>query len=428
MLDTGSIPVGDTRLKINMVERWRRHLAIRLRMRGKGARLYGVGKGMRNLFFLVLIGLLGTRASALTEAEIQGYIDEAIKAGGGEVVIPPGEHLITKGLLLKDAKKIRLVGLDAERCVLKLPPLAFAVVSATAEVGMTELKVGRSQNLKPGMRLRIEAAGETDTFTGKPKPYILAIVRELGSGTVLLKEPLKHSVPAETLIRHEDAPNLIEVRGASENVTIEKLCLDGGRVEGDPAVRGHAQLCGLFVAGPYSYEKGPTGPRVQGVKALRCVFQNLHGRGVAFYSAEGGGVEDCTFMDITDEAVDLDHFAERILVQHNHIARSLVGIELNDAKGCTVNANEIWKCGTGVHLWRWCKLTGWNEGNRILDNRFDAMLGNAVQIGEGTGQNSIADNEINDSGKNGIVVRSKATEVKGNRIRGSRGKDEVRAP
>ena len=428
MLDTGSIPVGDTRLKINMVERWRRHLAIRLRMRGKGARLYGVGKGMRNLFFLVLIGLLGTRASALTEAEIQGYIDEAIKAGGGEVVIPPGEHLITKGLLLKDAKKIRLVGLDAERCVLKLPPLAFAVVSATAEVGMTELKVGRSQNLKPGMRLRIEAAGETDTFTGKPKPYILAIVRELGSGTVLLKEPLKHSVPAETLIRHEDAPNLIEVRGASENVTIEKLCLDGGRVEGDPAVRGHAQLCGLFVAGPYSYEKGPTGPRVQGVKALRCVFQNLHGRGVAFYSAEGGGVEDCTFMDITDEAVDLDHFAEGILVQHNHIARSLVGIELNDAKGCTVNANEIWKCGTGVHLWRWCKLTGWNEGNRILDNRFDAMLGNAVQIGEGTGPNSIADNEISDSGKNGIVLMSKDTDVTGNRIRGSRGKDEVRAP
>ena len=383
---------------------------------------------MRFFMFLILVGLFGSRASALTEAEIQGYIDEAIKAGGGEVVIPPGEHLVTKGLLLKDAKKIRLVGLDADRCVLKLPPLAFAEASATADVGMSEIKVGRSQNLKEGMRLRIEAPGEIDEFTKKPKPYILAIVRELGSGTVLLKEPLKHSVPAGTLVRHEDAPNLIEVRGASENVTIEKLCLDGGRVAGDPAVRGHAQLCGLFVAGPYSYEKGPTGPRVQGVKALRCVFQNLHGRGVAFYSAEGGGVEDCTFMDITDEAVDLDHFAEGILVQHNHIARSLLGVELNDAKGCTVNANEIWQCGTGVHLWRWCKQAGWNEGNRILNNQFDAMLGNAVQIDVGTGPNSIADNEISDSGKNGIVLMSKATEVTGNRIRGSRGKDEVRAP
>ena len=51
-----------------------------------------------------------------------------------------------------------------------------------------------------------------------------------------------------------------------------------------------------------------------------------------------------------------------------------------------------------------------------------------MQIGEGTGQNSIADNEISDSGKNGIVARDKATEVKGNRILGSRGKDEVRAP
>ena len=56
------------------------------------------------------------------------------------------------------------------------------------------------------------------------------------------------------------------------------------------------------------------------------------------------------------------------------------------------------------------------------------MLGNAVQIDVGTGPNSIADNEISDSGKNGIVLMSKATEVTGNRIRGSRGKDEVRAP
>lgn len=66
------------------------------------------------LFFFAVSPL-----SALPEAEIQRFIDEAIKAGGGEVVIPPGVHIIEKGLRLTNAKKLRLIGLDAEECVLK---------------------------------------------------------------------------------------------------------------------------------------------------------------------------------------------------------------------------------------------------------------------------------------------------------------------
>lgn len=68
---------------------------------------------------LIPLLLVSQPASALPEAEIQSYIDEAIKAGGGEVVIPPGVHLIERGLMLKDAKKLRIIGLDAEECVLK---------------------------------------------------------------------------------------------------------------------------------------------------------------------------------------------------------------------------------------------------------------------------------------------------------------------
>ena len=74
---------------------------------------------MNRLFLLLTLLLLGQPASALPEAEIQRYLDEAIKAGGGEVVIPPGVHLIERGLRLKDAKKLRIIGLDAEECVLK---------------------------------------------------------------------------------------------------------------------------------------------------------------------------------------------------------------------------------------------------------------------------------------------------------------------
>ncbi len=72
-------------------------------------------------FALTLCLLLAAArpSPALTEGEIQKFIDEAIKAGGGEVVIPPGVHVIEKGLRLTEAKKLRLIGLDAEECVLK---------------------------------------------------------------------------------------------------------------------------------------------------------------------------------------------------------------------------------------------------------------------------------------------------------------------
>ena len=359
-------------------------------------------------------------AHALTDKEIQGYIDEAIKAGGGEVVIPPGVHDITRGLVIKDAKNLRLIGLDADTTVLKLPPLAFAETAADTATGSDRIVTRRLQNLVPEMRLHIEADGEIDSFTKKPKPYVLAVVKAIEGNTILLKEPLKFAVPAKALIRHDDAPNLIEIRGTSEGVRIEKFTLDGGRVDGDPPVRGHAQLCGVFSAGPYSYEKGPTGPRVKDVAVARCIIKNCHGRGVALYSVEAPVVEDCTIMDTTDEAIDLDHFTIKAVVRHNHISRCLVGVELNDASDCLVSANEFRNCTTGINLWRWCKQPGLNEGNTIENNLFQDTAGNAVQISTGTAKNSVLRNEIIRSGRNGITLAGSAQIVQGNKISGSK--------
>ena len=354
--------------------------------------------------------------AAITEAEIQGAIDKAIKAGGGEVIIPPGEHLIERGLMLRDAKRVRLVGADAETSILKLPAVAVAETAAAASPGTERIECARLQNLRPGMLLHIEAEGELDSFTKKPKPYVLAEVKTIEGMVIHLKDPLKFPVPAQALIRDERAPNLIEVRGASEDVIIEKLTLDGGRVPGDPPLRGHAQLCGVFVAGAYSYEKGPTGPQPKNIRISRCTIRQCHGRGVALYSTEGARIEECTIMDTSDEAVDLDHFTVKALVRHNHIARSLVGVELNDAADCHVIANELRDCTTGVNLWRWCRQPGLNEGSRIEDNLILRTAGNAVQIGANVGVNIIARNEITGSGKNGIITNSKGQELRENRI------------
>lgn len=369
------------------------------------------------------LSLIARPCSALTEAEIQGFINEAIKAGGGEVVIPPGTHLITKGLVIKDAKNLRLAGLDAEACVLKLPPLAFAESAAETSAGSDRISISRQQNLAPGMRLHIEAPGEIDSFTKKPKPYVLALVKAVEGGAILLKEPLKFPVPARTMIREENAPNLIEVRGTSEGVRIEKLTIDGGRTDTDPPVRGHAQLCGVFAQGPYSYEKGPTGPKVKGLTVSRCIIRNCLGRGVAFYSVEESLVEDCTIMDTNDEAVDLDHFTAKSIVRHNHIARSLVGVELNDASDCIVSANEFRHCKTGINLWRWCKMPELNKGNRIENNLFEDTAGNAVQISGETGGNSVIGNEITRSGRNGITLAGSGQIVRANTISGSKMKN-----
>lgn len=372
----------------------------------------------RLLFLTLLLGALQP-ASALTEADIQRYIDDAIKAGGGEVVIPPGVHLIEHGLLLKDAKKLRIIGLDAEETVLKLPPVAYALASGITEAGATKIDVKTQRGFKPGMRLKIESDGELDSFTKKPKPYQLAIVKAMVKDVIQLEAPLKFPVPDGTMIRHEDAPNLIEIRGASEDVRIEKLTLDGGRVDGDPPVRGHAQLCGVLAQGAYSYEQGPTGPRVKNLHISRCFIQNCHGRGIALYSVESAEIDGCTIRDTSDEAIDFDHFTVKSIATHNHITRSLIGVELNDATDCLVAGNDFRECATGINLWRWCKQPGLNEGNIIAQNVFEKTTGNAVQIATGTQRNTIAQNQITGSGKNGIILAGEGQIVKANQITGS---------
>ena len=154
---------------------------------------------------IACLAALATTASALTEREIQGLVDQAVKAGGGEVVIPPGTHLIERGLVLRDAKKIRLVGLDTESCVLKLPPVAFAETANATPAGATRIATARMQGLRPAMQLHIEADGEMDAFTQNSKPYVLAVVKSVDGAAIQLAEPLKFPVPAGALVRDEHA-------------------------------------------------------------------------------------------------------------------------------------------------------------------------------------------------------------------------------
>ncbi len=357
------------------------------------------------LVIAIAFALLGLPAFGQDEAALQKFIDEAIAAGGGEVVIPPGEYIISKGLVIKDAKNLKLAGIDGERTVLRLAPLAYARSgSAVIPAGAREIPVSKSQNLKVGEQLHIESDGDVDSFTNKPKPYHLAVLKQVTTGKLILQEPLKHPVPANTLIRHADAPNIIQLRGACEGVLIRKLTLDGGKTAKDPALRGHAQLCGIFASGLYTYEKGPTGPPIKGLRVEDCIIQNCFGRGIILYSTEGVAVERCTIMDTHDEGLGFDHFTTKATAKNNHFARCLTGIEMNDANDCVVEANEFRDSGTGIHIWRWCKMEDLNRRNIVRNNLFLRTTGNGIQLGKGTQDNEVSGNEFDGCGRNGISV------------------------
>ncbi|MES2595460.1 MAG: right-handed parallel beta-helix repeat-containing protein [Verrucomicrobiota bacterium] len=373
------------------------------------------------LFFIWIAA--GARSSG--QVPLQQWIDEAIKAGGGVVSVPPGEHELPLGLLIKDAKKLALRGLEKERCILKLPRLAYAECAGAAVKGAAEIPVRAARGWKAGMRLHIEADGELDSFTKKPKPFVIAHIREVKEGVLMLKEALVFPVPEGAVIRDADAPNLIEIRGACEDLEIANLTLDGGRTADDSPVQGHAQLCAVFASGAYDYEKGPTGPKPKGVVVRDCIIQNCFGRGVAFYSVEKPEVLRCSFRDGCDEAVDFDHFTTGGKAIGNQIARCRIAFEMNDVNECLVEGNEARDCSIGVSLWRWCKQPGLNEANVIRNNSFVNTTGNAFQIGTGTARNLFEANEVDGAGRNGFSLSGSAQVLRGNVVRGAKLKEIV---
>ena len=140
------------------------------------------------------------------EKPILAAIAQAVKQGGGEILIRPGVYLLHKGIVIEKAQHVALRGVDAESVILKLPPVTFAEAATAAPAGATELHLRKMQNVAPGMRLHLDADGPPDAFTKKPRNYVLATVKAVAGDRVTLSAPLTHPVPEGTAMRHEDAP------------------------------------------------------------------------------------------------------------------------------------------------------------------------------------------------------------------------------
>jgi hypothetical protein len=355
---------------------------------------------------------------AAEELPLQAWIDEAIAAGGGVVTVPPGEHILRKGLIIKDAKKISVRGVERETCILRLPPVTVGKVAKPVPAGGRSVEVLAARGWQAGMQVQFETSGELDSFTGKPKPHVLGRIASVEEGRLMLQEALTHPIPEGCLMRDPNAPNLIEVRGKCEGVEIANLVLDGGRREGDPAIQGHAQLCALLAQGDYDYRRGPTGPQPAGIVLRDCIIENCFGRGAAFYSCKSPRVERCSIRDCNDEAIDFDHFTPGAVALGNRIIRCRIGLELNDAESCLLQDNELEHCGIGINAWRFCRQADFNRRHRLLGNRISDCSGNGIQIAEGTLELMIEDNRIADCRRNGISLNGDHHQLRRNRITG----------
>jgi parallel beta-helix repeat protein len=348
---------------------------------------------------------------------IQAAIDRAAKQGGGEVIIAKGEYVIGAGLKIGAATNLIIRGQPG--VVLRLPALPHALSLEATAAGATSLRVDRVERFKPGMRLHFVAPGKVHPFTKKPAPYFVATVARVEPGRLEFKSPLEFPAPASTRLYHEDAPNIFTIRGACENIVIERLTLDGGRRADDPKISGHTIGCGVLAEGAYSYERGPTGSPVRRLTVRDCVIRHCFGRGVAMYSATDSAVERCTIEDTVDEAIDFDHFAAGCRAVGNTVTGCRVGVELNDANDCLVRSNRFESCDAGINLWRWCRQPELNVRNRILDNQFLNTRGSAIVIRSNTASNVISGNIIRGSGSVGIILEGSHQTLTGNAVTGS---------
>lgn len=357
---------------------------------------------------LSVVLLLSSPSSGWAQSEkaIQEFIDEAIKAGGGNVVIPPGVHIIQQGLRIRDGKNLKISGLDRERTILKLAPVASAIVEQDAPEGATSLTVSQPVHLVPGVKL---VAKSSAAFT--------LTVKAVENQTVHLNAPLRASLQAGMILQAASTPHLLEISGASENILLESLTFDGSWEGGGTSHRVPDTPWILLVSGTSDAAKGPLS-RIKGVGISRCLIQNVHGGGVQFHAAEGSMVESCSFRDIHGPAVQFSGFTAGSALRHSQIARARTGIILQDAAGCVVQGNDFRWCDKGLDLLKISALAGFNERHRLVDNLFFRVGGNAVSLAPGAGPCLLEDNEVDGAAGHGFVLSGGRHELKNNRWTG----------
>lgn len=337
-----------------------------------------------------------------TGGAIQAAIDKAHAAGGGVVLVRAGTYTLERELDLSGKCNVAILG--SPGTVLKAARQLVGTLAEDAPAGTRALAFTEARPFVPHAMLEIRHPGRTTvTPSGKKftQPFIMSRVQRVEGATVYLASPLGFAATKGTKVTA--VFNGIVVRGKASHLSLEGLTIDMNRSEWPLRPLNHTHHCALFASGPYSYEKGPTGPPVEGLRIIRCTFRNAHQRGIALYSVVHSGVYGCRIENTGAEGIDFDHFCTHCDAVDNTLD-GCANIELNDASHCLVARNRIARCHVGIVVWQWCKLPGLNERNLILGNEITHARTDGIRLQAGADRNRIVGNTVRCVQRVGIQI------------------------
>ncbi|MEW6358699.1 MAG: right-handed parallel beta-helix repeat-containing protein [Planctomycetota bacterium] len=336
-----------------------------------------------------------------TEQPIVEAIRRMVEAGGGTVRIKEGAYIIHDTIGFgPDVHDLVIEG--AGEVVLKLAPQIRTTAAAELKPGDARMIVADASAFKPNMQIEIQAEGRKDSFSGYQTKSFSMRVKSVEGSEIEFTGPTKYGAPAGTNV--VQLVNLFQMDRA-KRLTLRGLTLDGDMKKEDMRPISHVFHCGVFGQGPYTYEKGPTGPPVEDITIENCIIRNFFHRGIALYSVVRPTVLNCTVENTMAEAVDFDHFCTHCVARGNNLSRAPVGVEMNDASYCLIEGNTIRECGVGVNIWQWCKLDNLNVENKIVGNTILDTKNTAIRCAKGADRNLIEGNTIKGGAAVGIVLQ-----------------------
>jgi hypothetical protein len=317
-------------------------------------------------------------------------VESALAAGGGEVVVPPGEYTLTRTIRLTGSAPLEIAGYDKERCVLRLArprPTALAEPAPAAApsirlLDVTDLRVGDGLVLQPD--------------SSAPAQQIRVEVVAMVGDTVALKEPLPVALALGTRATRAEAESIFQLAGDVSKIRIRKLTLDGERQVGQ-AIQTLSTHGSLAAASEWEVSD--------------CILENFTTAGLHLAAVDKVSVERCSFQDISGPAVILAEATRAGLVRHNHFIRCAEAVRLDGAVECTVLANEVWNGESGI------RSQGDSKGHQLLMNQFFWLKGPAIQLGEATAEHQVRENEVEAETSGSWLIQGQSHVVEGNGTR-----------
>jgi parallel beta helix pectate lyase-like protein len=280
---------------------------------------------------------------------------------GGTLRIGPGRYVLRRTLFLPAGLTIE----GEAGTVLALP--SPGVLREPAAAGARTLVLEGAGEFATDGRIAIHPpAGAEFLADGETRGLGPLALSEVRGARLELAEPLALDVPAGSRVSYPIKLLWVHREG---RLTLENLDFDGGRVAEIPLM-GHFMHCAIWASPPFGFGPERLGPPARELHVRHCRFTDWYGRALALYHVADSTVEGCLFERIADEAIDLDHYCERVRVSGNVVRDALWGVVLNDASRCLVEYNSIEDCEIGIHNWWFDKVPqgGINEENVIRHN------------------------------------------------------------